>query len=259
MTFNNSVLLILKQNQGIEFNELLLRISSRYKNQKSAKSALLRSLKNLESMGQIKRKDSFIFITDKGLVSIQWDMREKLIFKLNEAFKKPIENIDEIVQLLIVFSERASESNDLLISAKENCEFTIKDISDLQDKITKHQEKLDKMRALLGVQEEKLRELNFIDLKEFDLDKDFFLKCKKLASDEKFIVETFDSDFLEKIPLLFVKDKKIIVDKEFRENFFEIVSKNPFVEMVFYLPKIKCVISKKRAYCFGDYAVLKEF
>lgn len=259
MTFNNSVLLILKQNQGMEFNELLLRISSRYKNQSSAKSALLRSLKNLESIGKIKRKDSFIFITDKGLFSIQWDMREKLIIKLNEAFKKPIENIEEIVQLLIVLSERASESNDLLISAKENSEFTIKDVSDLQDKITRYQEKLDKMRALLGVQEEKLRELNFVDLKEFELDESFVLKCKKLVKEEKFIVETLDNDFLEKIPEIFIKDKKIIVNKEFQEKFFEIILNNPFVEIVFYLPKIKCVISKKSAFCFGDYEVLKNF
>jgi len=259
MTFNNSVLLILKQNQGIEFNELFLRISPRYKNSLSAKAALLRSLKNLDSEGLIKRKDSRIFITDKGSLSIHIDMKEKLVLKLNDAFKRPTYNIEEIVQLLIVLSERASESNDLLISAKENAEFTIKDISNLQDDITRYQEKLEKMRALLGVQEERFRELNFIDSKSFNFNEEFLQKCKKLLGNEKLIVETIDSDFKEKIPALFLKENKIIVEKEFEDKFFSIVLENPLIKMTFYLPGIKCIISKGSAFCFADYKTLKEF
>ena len=71
MTFNNSILLILKSSKNIEFNELLSRISSRYKNQSSAYSSLSRALKNLESLGKIKRKNNRIYITDKGMASIQ--------------------------------------------------------------------------------------------------------------------------------------------------------------------------------------------
>ncbi len=259
MTFNNSLLLILKQNQGIEFNELFLRISSRYKNTNSAKAALLRALKNLESLGQVKRRESKIFITDKGLLSINVDMKEKLILKLNTAFRKPIENVEEIVQLLIVLSERASESSDLLFSAKENSEFTIKDISNLQDNITRYQEKLEKMRALLGVQEEKFRELNFIDSKSFDFDLNFLEKCKKNLNGEKLIVETMDSDFKGVIPEIFLKENRINVDNEFMPKFFEIALENPLVKMTFYLPEIKCIISKGTAFCFGDYKKLKEF
>lgn len=259
MTFNNSVLLILKQNQGIEFTELYLRIAPRYKNSLSAKAALLRSLKNLESEGLIKRKESSVFITDKGLVSIQIDMKEKLIIKLNEAFKRPTYNIEEIVQLLIVLSERASESSDLLISAKENAEFTIRDISNLQDDITRYQEKLEKMRALLGVQEERFRELNFIDSKSFVFDEEFLKKCKKALVGEKLIVETIDSDFKQKIPEIFLKENKIIVEKEFESTFFKLVLENPLIKMTFYLPKIKCIISKGSAFCFADYNTLKEF
>jgi TusA-related sulfurtransferase/uncharacterized coiled-coil protein SlyX len=258
MTFNNSVLLILKNNQGIDFNELFLRISSRYTNKNSARASLLRALKNLESLGQIQRKNSRIYITDKGLATIKIDMKEQFVLKLNEAFKKPVENVDEIVQLLIVLGERASEGGDLLNISKEHAEFTIKDISDLQDKITEQQEHLEKMRALLGMQEERFRELNFIDQKTFSFDKEFLRKIKKLINEEKLIVETNDSDFLNQIPELLVKENNIIVEKEFEDKFFEILLNNPLTEMTIYLNGIKIIVRKATAFCFGDFEKLKN-
>lgn len=259
MTFSNSVLLILKNNQGIEFNELFSRISFRYSNKNSARAALLRSLKNLESLGQIRKRETRFFITDKGIASIKVDMKEKLVLKLNEAFKSPVNNVEEIVQLLVVLSERANESKDLLNDAKEHAEFTIKDISDLQDKITERQELLEKMRSLLGMQEEKLRELNFIDQKRISVDKYFTKKVINYLGKEKLIVETIDNDFLENIPQLLVKGNKITVEKEFEEQFFDILLENPLVELTIYLPEIKCIVSKGSAFLFADHNKLKEF
>ena len=57
MTFSNSVLLIIKQNNGIDHNDLFARISSRYKNHSSANSALSRTLKNQISFGLIKNEN----------------------------------------------------------------------------------------------------------------------------------------------------------------------------------------------------------
>jgi hypothetical protein len=258
MTFNNSILLILKQYKSIEFNELLSKISSRYTNSSSAYSALSRALKNLDSLGQVKRKDSRIFITDKGLASIHVEMKEKLVLKLNEAFKKPLINLEEIVQLLIVLSERASESNDLLQGAKEYAEFTIEDISALQDAITEQQEFIEKMRSLLGVQEERFRELDFNDCLELVFDKKFVEKASSFVND-KIIVKTNDKDLLEKIPEVWQKDASIIVDKEFSKNLFDILLDNSLSEFTIYLENIKCVASKGMVNCYSSHKLLNEF
>jgi hypothetical protein len=259
MTFNNSILLILKNDNGLHFNELLSRISSRYSNQKSAYSALCRAIKNLDSFGQIRKKDSRIYITDKGLASIQIEMKEKLVLKLNEILKKPIENIEELVQLLIVFTERANESNDLLQNAKENAQFTIKDISVLQEKIEQHQEALQKMCSLIGVQEERLRELNFNDVIEIKLDKKFVKRAKNYLEKEKLIIETLNPELLERLPEVLKKGDSFIVENEFLDEVFSILLSEQFSDFVLYLPKIKCIASKGTIKCYGSFKELKNF
>jgi len=259
MTFNNSILLILKNSKNIEFNELLSRISSRYKNQKSAYSSLSRALKNLESLGKIKKKNNRIFITDKGMASIQIEMKEKLVLKLNDAMKKPIDNIDEIVQLLIVLTERANESNDLLLNARENALFTISELSNLQEQIEEKKDLLDKMASLIGVQEERLRELNFNDEKSFVFDDKFIEKVLKFIKDEKIILKTRDEDLLEEIPDLWKKDNLIVVDNEFKEKIFGILIQFPLAEITLYLPNLKIMIERNMAYCFALHNTIKEF
>jgi len=258
MTFNNSILLILKQYKSIEFNELLSKISSRYTNSSSAYSALSRALKNLDSLGQVKRKDTRIFITDKGLASIHVEMKEKLVLKLNEAFKKPLVNLEEIVQLLIVLSERACESNDLLQGAKEYAKFTIKDISELQDAITEQQEFIEKMRSLLGVQEERFRELDFNDCLAIVFDKKFVDKALVFVQD-KIIVKTNDKDLLDAIPQVWQKDGSVVVDNEFAKNLFAILLESPLSEFTIYLEGIKCVVAKGTANCYAPHKVLIRF
>jgi hypothetical protein len=258
MTFNNSILLILKEEKSADFNELLAKISSRYKNQTSAYAALSRSLKNLESLGQIKRKNNRIFITDKGQVSIQIEMKEKLVLKLNEALKKPIENIEELVQLLIVFTERANESSDLLQNAREHANFTIEDLSNLQEKIEERQEVLSKMASLIGVQEERLRELNFNDVRSVNFDEKFKEKALAYLGKEKLVIETIDSGLIETLPELWKKENSFVIEEEFTKKAFDILLDFPLSEMVIYLPKIKCEISKGKANCLGSFKQLNS-
>lgn len=259
MTFNNTILLILKQNGSEEFNELLSRISHRYKNNSTAFAALSRAIKNLGSSGLVKKVGSRIFITDKGLVSIQIEMREKLVLRLNELLKKPLDNLEEIVQLLIVFSERANESNDLLLNARENAFFTIKHISDLQEKIDQRKDFLEKMASLIGVQEERLRELNFNDSKEFVFDEKLVKKIIVFSKNEKIIVETRDAFLLEKLPQVFRKENSFIIEEDFKEKIFEILLLNKLNNFVIYLPSIKIFVSNGLANFFGLYKILKEF
>ncbi len=259
MTFNNSVLLILKQNNGIEFNDLLSRISPRYKNRSSAFSALSRSLKNLESLGKIKRKNSSIFITDKGLASIHIEMREKLVLKLNEAMKDPVNNLEEIVQLLIVFTERANESKDLLLNARENALFSIKDLSDLQDKIEFKKEFLDKMASLIGVQEERLRELNFNDNKTFVFDNSFVSALISFSGIEKIFIETINPELEKKLPSVFRKDNSFVIENDFKQKIFDIILSEILSDFVLYLPRMKIFVSKGKANCFALHEDLKAF
>jgi hypothetical protein len=259
MTFNNSILIILKQNKHLDFNELFAKISSRYNNEKSAYSALSRAIKNLESLGKIKKKNNRIFITDKGLASIQIEMKEKLVLKLNEQLKNPLANIEELVQLLIVFTERANESRDLLQNARENCSFTIKDISELQERIEDRKDLLSKMASLIGMQEERLRELDFTDKIELNFDDKFVDKAINFLHGERVIIETMDNELIGKIPDLWKKNEAIIVEKEFTKNVFEILLSEPLVKMVIYLPKIKCVASKGKVSCTGSFSLLKSF
>lgn len=243
----------------MEVNELFSRISSRYSNSKSAYASLSRALKNLESLGQIKRKGDTIFITDKGLALIQIEMKEKLVIKLNEVMKKPIENIEEIVQLLIVLTERANESSDLLQNAKENALFTIKDFSDLQEKIDERKEFLDKMASLIGVQEERLRELNFNDSKKFIFDDYFVKRIDLFLGEEKLIFETKDKEILGVIPTLFKKQNSIIVGNEFKEKIFNVLLKNSLAKFTIYLPNMKIINNNGQSNCFALYKNLREF
>ncbi len=259
MTFNNSILLILKQSGSLEFNEIFSKISSRYKNQKSAYASLRRALKNLDSFGLVNKQGTRFFITDKGLASVQVEMKEKLVLKLNEDLKKPLDNIEEIVQLLIVFTERANETSDLLQNARENATFTIKDISELQEKIEERKGFLDKMASLIGVQEERLRELDFNDCVEFDFDEKFVKKALHFIGNEKVILEVRHEELLNKIPELWQKENSIIVENEFKEKIFEILLKQPLFEFTLYLPKIKCFASKGKINCYAPFNTLKEF
>lgn len=259
MTFNNSILLILKQNGSEEFNELLSRISPRYKNTNSAYASLCRSLKNLDSLGFVNREGSRIFITDKGRVSIQIEMREKLVLRLNDLIKKPIENIEEIVQLLIVFTERANESNDLLLNARENSNFTIKNISDLQESIEQRKIFLDKMSSLIGIQEERLRELNFNDSRTFMFDEFFVKKLFLFSINEKIIIETRDLILLKRLPGVFRKENTFIIENEFKEKIFRILLLNPFCKFTIYLPRLKFFVSRGDVKITGLHYAIKEF
>ncbi|MBT4870516.1 MAG: hypothetical protein HON47_03000 [Candidatus Diapherotrites archaeon] len=259
MTFNNSILLIIKQNNGIDYNDLFARTSSRYKNRSSANSALSRALKNQISFGLIKNEGNRYFITDKGLASISIEMKEKLVLKLNENMKNPLNNLEEIVQLLIVLSQRSSLDNDLLINAKESASFTISDIEDIRKKITKEKTFLKKMDSLIKKQEEKLKELDFNDSKEVSFDEEFAKKLIALANGQKIVFEIKDKELAEKIPFSNKKVSEIIVEGENIEKIFEILLENKLYEIIIYLPRIKVRISRGKAKVFSSYELLKKF
>jgi len=259
MTFNNSILLIIKQNNGIDNNELFARISSRYKNRSSANSALSRALKNLISFGLIKDEENRYFITDKGLASISIEMKEKLVLKLNENMKNPLNNLEEIVQLLIVLSQRSSLDSDLLVNAKENAAFTISDIENIRKKIIKERGFLKNMDSLIKVQEAKLKELDFNDSKEVDFDKVFTKKVIIFANEQKIVFEVNDKELAQKIQISNKKVSEIIVGGEETKRVLAILLENRLSKITIYLPQLKVRVRGGKAKVFSSYKLLKKF
>ena len=259
MTFNNSVLLIIKQNSGIDHNDLFARISSRYKNHSSANSALSRTLKNLISFGFIKNENHHYYITDKGLASISIEMKEKLVLKLNESMKNPLNNLEEIVQLLIVLSQRSSLDSYLLINAKENASFTISDIQNIRKEITKERAFLKKMDSLIKVQEEKLKVLDFNDSREVNFDDELVRRVINFSSGQKIVFELNDGALIEKIPFQNKKQSEIIVEGEQIKQMFDLLLENKLSEVTIYIPKVKIRLMRGRAKISASYTILGEF
>ena len=259
MTFSNSVLVIIKQNNGIDYNDLFARISNRYKNSSSANSALSRALKNLISFGLVKNESNRYFITGKGLASISIEMKEKLVLKLNENMKNPLNHLEEIVQHLIVLSQRSSLDSDLLINAKENAAFSISDIEDIRKKIVKEKTFLKKMASVLKVQEEKLKELDFNDSTEVNFDESFVKKVIGISRDKKIVFEINDRELIEKIPVSNKKVSEIIAEGEVIEKILKILLENRLSKITIYLPKVKVIIRGGNAKVFSSYGTLKEF
>ncbi|MCX6803846.1 MAG: hypothetical protein NTY48_04730 [Candidatus Diapherotrites archaeon] len=206
MTFNNSILLAIKQNPGIDYNDLLAKIAQRYKNPASAKSALARALKDMAAFNYIKREGSKILITDKGLASMSIEMKDKLVLRLNDEIKRPLANLDDIVRLILILSQRGAQDKDLLNSAKENASFTISDIEVLRKEIRAQRSHLKKMSLLLGQQIEKLKELDFNDSVQIPFDNETASKIAFFCTGQKIIVETKDNALLNRV-LLMLKGK----------------------------------------------------
>ncbi|MFA6268494.1 MAG: hypothetical protein WCW13_05140 [archaeon] len=259
MTFNNSVLLIVKQSPGIDYNDLLTRIAPRYKNPASAKSALARSLKDLVSFGLMKKEGTKFFITDKGFSSMNIEMKDKLVLRLNEEMKHPLTNLEEILRFLVILSQRGNQDKDLLNNAKENASFTIKDIHELQSKIRAQRKHLKKMALLLEQQSLKLKELDFNDSCEYTFDDFFVSRVNLYSKNQKVIVETKDSDVLAKIPEHWKKQAIISVEGENIYLLLQVLASVPSAKAILYLQGLKIILMAGKANCFASHRTLNVF
>jgi len=259
MTFNNSVLMIIKQTPGIEYNDLLSKVSQRYKNPASAKSALARALKDTVSFGLVKREGTRLFVTDKGLASMSIEMKDKLVLRLNEEMKRPLGSLNDIVRLLIILSQRGGQDKDLLNNAKENASFSIEDIEELRRKIRAERKELKKMSLLLEQQANKLRELDFNDSSKISFDEHVASKIGVFCKGQKIIVETKDKDILSKIPEHWKKQGIISVEGDNIPLLTQLLAAMLSIKATLYLPGIKVVLMAGNATLFGSHKSLKAF
>ena len=150
----------------------------------------------MTSFGLIKKDGLKFFITDKGLSSMSVEMKDKLVLKLNQSMKKPIDNLDELVNLLVVLLQRGAEDSDLLRNAKDNSAFTINDLVEVRKEIRSKRKYLKKMGELLDTQIEKLKEIDFNDSLLINFDADFVDKLIKYCNGQKILVENKDESIL---------------------------------------------------------------
>jgi superfamily II helicase len=180
MTSRNSILLILKQRQGIAYTELLASILGDYSNINSARAALSRTLKDLEALGLIRRKGNTIFLTDKGLATLFQEMKNKLILRLNESIMQS--NASELVKQLSVLIERSKADSELLKIAKESARFYTSDLEAISKETEKKIRQLNYINKVLKKHIRALKEMGFKDrafFKREDLDKALSLLIKK--------------------------------------------------------------------------------
>jgi len=258
MTLNNSILLLIKQHPGIDYNDLYAKIAARYKNPASAKSALMRGLKDMSSFGLIKREGTKLLITDKGLSSMSIEMKDKLVLKLNQEMKKPLDNLDDIVKFLVILSQRGAQDKDLLNNAKENASFTINDIVELRKDMRAKRKYLKKMGELIEQQIEKLKELDFNDSSVLTFDESFTEKIIDYCAGRKISAEIKDELVLSKIPSHWIKQGIISVDGENIPLFIQLILSSPSTKAILYLPRIKVRIMAGKATIFGPYKIVQE-
>ncbi len=259
MTLNNSILIIVKQNSGIDYNALLAKVALRYKSPASAKSALMRALKDMASFGLIKREDQKIFITDKGLASISFEMKDKLVLRLNQELKNPLHNLDEILKLLVVLSQRGTMDKDLLTNAKENATFTIKDIEELRSKIRAQRKYLKKISLLIQQQSEKLKELDFNDSLELTFDSDVASKLAFFCSGQKVIVETNNGTVLSKIPDHWKKQGFVYAEGDDVHLLAQLLSSMVSAKATIYFSGGRVNLMAGKAIFLGSHSKIKEF
>ena len=259
MTFNNSVLIIIKQSNGIDYNDLFARILPRYKNPSSATAALARALKDLVSFGLVKKEGTKFSITDKGLATITVEMKEKLVLRLNENLKKSFPDPEELARLLVVLTQRASMDSALLTTAKENASFTLRDLESVRKKLKERRRFLKQMGTLIEEQEKKLRDLDFNDSLELSLNEELFSKIRLFAGAQKVVVETRDEEVLSKVPENWKKQGLITVESDSFELLSQLLASRPSIKATLYLPGIKISLAAGKAICFGSCKALKGF
>ncbi len=165
MTTRNAILLIVKQNSGIDYNSLLNKFASSYSNINSARAALSRSLKDLTSFGLLERRGGRFFLLPKGEGEIYSAVKNKLVLSLNSSMKQkqPAGEIDSIVEKLQTLIERAKQDKDLLRTSRSSLDFRISDLEKARHDVDGKARHLEYLSKVLGEQVNSLKEMDFYD------------------------------------------------------------------------------------------------
>ncbi|MBM3281730.1 MAG: hypothetical protein FJY86_00075 [Candidatus Diapherotrites archaeon] len=163
MTSKTSILLIVSQNPGIDYQALLSKIAPNYANLNSARAALSRVLKDAVSFGMVAKQNHQLFLTDKGSASLKVKMHDKLVLKLNQLMniRSVASNPDPLVQHLSVLLERGKSDPRLFDNARASVNFSVDDVLKVHEGVKQNIKHLEYLEKTLENQLSSLRELNF--------------------------------------------------------------------------------------------------
>ena len=203
MTARNSILLIVKQQPGIEYNALLNKIAGNYGGIESARAALSRSVRYLSALGLVVRKGNSLFSTGKGAALLNSEMQNKLLFRLNELMgrKDTIMQFEKAVELMQTLIERSKQDKDLLVAAKASTDFYISNLDILEKEVEKKIHSLGYLHNVFRQQIASLKELDFPDFRQLPFSGETKNAVKGIARKTKakvFTVECLNESFRQK-------------------------------------------------------------
>ncbi len=203
MTARNSILLIVKQQPGVEYNELLNKISGNYGSIESARAALSRSIRYLNALGLVARRKNNLFATGKGAALLNSEMQNKLLLRLNEFMngKEPTARFDKGVELMQTLIERSKQDRDLLLAAQGSVDFYVSDLAGLEKDVKKRIHSLQYLHKIFKQQISALKELDFPDFKRMRFDKESKMLVRDIAKELKakvFTAECANEPFRQK-------------------------------------------------------------
>jgi hypothetical protein len=174
MAARNGILLIVKQQPGIEYNVLLNKIAGNYGGIESARAALSRSVRYLAALGFIVRKGNSLFATGKGEALLNSEMQNKLLFRLNELLgkKDAMLQFEKAVELMQTLIERSKQDKDLLVAAKASADFYISNLGLLEKEAEERIHRLGYLHGVFGQQINALKELDFPDYRQLPFSKE---------------------------------------------------------------------------------------
>ena len=163
MTSKTSILLIIQQNPGVDYQNLLSKIAPNYANLNSARAALSRVLKDAVSFGMLTKQNHQLYLTDKGMTGLKVKMHDKLIIKLNQLMRirSVASNPDPLVQHLSVLLERGKMDSRLLDNARAGVSFSVNDLEKVHAGLQENIRHLQYVEKSLSTQIGSMRELNF--------------------------------------------------------------------------------------------------
>ncbi len=266
MTARNTVLLIVKQNPGIDYNSLLGKFSPNYSNINSARAALSRTLKDLSIFGFVQRQHKNFFITDKAQALLNSEMKNKLVLKLNQSIKSSRhENIDVVVEGLSTLIERSKHDENLLKAAKTSSDFFINDLEEIANTAQKKAVQLAYLEKVLRDQIALLKEMNFNDVKKtsFDKAKETIFSLVKENNFEEVVAEVYPENLktlLSETLQVKFKDHSTTVRKDAMQDFFSVLSKQAFSshEVVVFIPPIKVKLGFPDSYFVGPFSSISS-
>ncbi|MCR4369163.1 MAG: hypothetical protein NUV67_04630 [archaeon] len=202
MTTKNAILLIVKQNNGIDYNSLLNKFASSYSNVNSARAALSRSLKDLSTFGFLARKGNRYYILEKGESEIYSEIKNKLVISLNETMKQrePEGEVANVVSKLQVLIERSRQDRDLLKTSKSSLDFSVSDLERMGKNLESKISHMKYLQKVFAEQIGSLKELDFNDKHARDASEE---SAKILGSllltfpESEFTVESPSREFIE--------------------------------------------------------------